>query len=223
MIVLTNTRTLLKSDWIDAADAVRYAVYTVLYAVWAAAVVHSYRQYRKDRVLESAETVAVEERPTRPNAAAVNAVANAPVVAAHRPGPRRRPRRLTVSGAAPAPDASASGTGSGGHPGTRYRKRRYRLPSSRVSSSGGRPGAGQPQRGLKRPRSSVRCHAQVSATDCPSGRLGSPSARARVVSTSHPVGRPPRRAARTAGAPRPPPRRPPGPPPAPVPIPRRRR
>ena len=50
VIVLTNTRTLLTSDWIDAADPVRYAVYGVLYAVWAAAVVHSYRQYRKDRV-----------------------------------------------------------------------------------------------------------------------------------------------------------------------------
>ena len=39
MIVLTNTRTLLTSDWIDAADAVRYAVYAVIYAIWAAAVV----------------------------------------------------------------------------------------------------------------------------------------------------------------------------------------
>ena len=29
MIVLTNTRTLLKSDWIDAADGTRYAVYAV--------------------------------------------------------------------------------------------------------------------------------------------------------------------------------------------------
>ncbi len=60
MIVLTNTRTLLRSDWIDAADPVRYAVYAVLYAVWAAAVVHSYRQYRKDRAFESAEAVAAE-------------------------------------------------------------------------------------------------------------------------------------------------------------------
>jgi uncharacterized protein len=60
MIVLTNTRTLLKSAWIDAPDATRYAIYAVLYAVWAAAVVHSYRQYRKDRVLESADTVAAE-------------------------------------------------------------------------------------------------------------------------------------------------------------------
>ena len=60
MIVLTNTRTLLRSDWIDAPDPVRYAVYALIYAVWAAAVVHSFRQYRKDRAFESAEAVAAE-------------------------------------------------------------------------------------------------------------------------------------------------------------------
>ena len=60
MIVLTNTRTLLSSDGIDASDPVRYAVYALLYAVWAAAFVHSFRQYRKDRALESAEAVAAE-------------------------------------------------------------------------------------------------------------------------------------------------------------------
>jgi len=59
VIVLTNTRTLLKSDWIDAPDPVRYTVYALLYAVWAAAVVHSYRQYRKDRTAESVEELAV--------------------------------------------------------------------------------------------------------------------------------------------------------------------
>ena len=37
VIVVTNVRTLLKSDWIDASDPVRYAVYAVLYLVWAAA------------------------------------------------------------------------------------------------------------------------------------------------------------------------------------------
>jgi uncharacterized membrane protein YfcA len=58
-IVLTNIRTLLNSDWIDAADPVRYTVYAVLYAVWAAAVVHSYRQYRKDRAVESVEAAGV--------------------------------------------------------------------------------------------------------------------------------------------------------------------
>jgi uncharacterized membrane protein YfcA len=58
MIVLTNTRTLLKSDWLDASDPVRYGVYAVIYLVWAAAVVHSFRQYRKDKALESAAAVA---------------------------------------------------------------------------------------------------------------------------------------------------------------------
>jgi uncharacterized protein len=57
-IVLTNTRTLLRSDWIDAPDATRYAVYAVIYAIWALAVVHSFRAYRKDRALESADAVA---------------------------------------------------------------------------------------------------------------------------------------------------------------------
>jgi uncharacterized membrane protein YfcA len=60
MIVLTNTRTLLRSDWIDAADPVRYAVYAVIYVIWAAAVVHSFREYRKDRALESADALAAE-------------------------------------------------------------------------------------------------------------------------------------------------------------------
>ncbi|MFD2090645.1 sulfite exporter TauE/SafE family protein [Blastococcus deserti] len=63
VIVLTNTRTLLKGDWIDAGDATRYAVYAVLYLIWAAAVAHSYRQYRKDRAQESADAIAaVAER-----------------------------------------------------------------------------------------------------------------------------------------------------------------
>ena len=60
MIVLTNTRTLLKSDWIDAGRRTRYAVYAVIYAIWAAAVVHSFREYRKDRALESADAIAAE-------------------------------------------------------------------------------------------------------------------------------------------------------------------
>ncbi|MBB3082860.1 sulfite exporter TauE/SafE family protein [Geodermatophilus sabuli] len=60
VIVLTNTRTLLKSDWIDASEPVRYAVYAVLYLIWAAAVVHSFREYRKDRALESADALAAD-------------------------------------------------------------------------------------------------------------------------------------------------------------------
>lgn len=61
LIVLTNTRTLLRSDWIDAGDATRWAVYALLYAVWAAAVVWSFREYRREGALETAEVaVAVE-------------------------------------------------------------------------------------------------------------------------------------------------------------------
>ena len=60
MIVLTNTRTLLRSDWIDASDPVRHAVYAVIAAIWVAAVVHSFREFRKDRALESADALAAE-------------------------------------------------------------------------------------------------------------------------------------------------------------------
>jgi len=49
LIILTNIRTLLKSDWIDASDAVRWPVYAVIYVVWAAALAYSIRQYRANR------------------------------------------------------------------------------------------------------------------------------------------------------------------------------
>ncbi|WP_347059704.1 sulfite exporter TauE/SafE family protein [Blastococcus sp. HT6-30] len=58
MIVLTNVRTLLRSDWVDAGDVTSGTVYTVLAAIWVLAVVHSYRQYRKDQAVESADAVA---------------------------------------------------------------------------------------------------------------------------------------------------------------------
>jgi uncharacterized protein len=63
VIVLTNTRTLLRSDWIDAADGVRYTVYAVIYAAWAAALAYSIVQYRANRdeerrIIAEAEAVA---------------------------------------------------------------------------------------------------------------------------------------------------------------------
>ena len=58
VIVLTNTRTLLKSDWIDAPDSTRIPIYIAIYLVWAAAVVWSYLQYRKDKAVESADAIA---------------------------------------------------------------------------------------------------------------------------------------------------------------------
>ncbi|MEU2350239.1 sulfite exporter TauE/SafE family protein [Modestobacter sp. NPDC049651] len=64
IIVLTNARTLLKSDWFDAGDATRYAVYAVVYLVWAAAVAWSFREYRKDRAQESADALAAQAQET---------------------------------------------------------------------------------------------------------------------------------------------------------------
>jgi uncharacterized protein len=70
MIVVTNARTLLRSDWLDASDPVRYAVYAVIYAVWALAVVHSFRRHRAE-----------QREAALPNVAA----GAAPAVAAGRP------------------------------------------------------------------------------------------------------------------------------------------
>lgn len=51
IIVITNTRTLLKSDWIDASEGTRWVVYALIYAVWAAAVAWSVRAHRAERDL----------------------------------------------------------------------------------------------------------------------------------------------------------------------------
>ncbi|MBE1491826.1 sulfite exporter TauE/SafE family protein [Plantactinospora soyae] len=52
IIILTNIRTLLRSDWIDAPDNVRYTVYAVIYVVWAAALAYSIRAYLANREQE---------------------------------------------------------------------------------------------------------------------------------------------------------------------------
>jgi uncharacterized membrane protein YfcA len=52
VIVLTNTRTLLRSDWIDASSGTRYIVYAFIFAIWAAAVAYSVRAHRAERHLE---------------------------------------------------------------------------------------------------------------------------------------------------------------------------
>jgi uncharacterized protein len=66
IIVLTNTRTLLRSDWIDASDSVRYASYTIIYVVWAAALIYSVRAYLANReeerhIIAEAEAAAATE------------------------------------------------------------------------------------------------------------------------------------------------------------------
>ncbi|MDG4788130.1 sulfite exporter TauE/SafE family protein [Micromonospora sp. WMMD1102] len=57
VIILTNTRSLLRSDWIDAPDGVRYSVYAVIYLVWALALAYSIRQYRAHRDRETVEAI----------------------------------------------------------------------------------------------------------------------------------------------------------------------
>lgn len=69
VIVLTNTRSLLRSDWIDAPDGVRYAFYAVICLVWAAAIAWSFKQYFADKADESVEAVSTageEQRPEEP-------------------------------------------------------------------------------------------------------------------------------------------------------------
>jgi uncharacterized protein len=70
VIILTNTRTLLRSDWIDAPDNVRYTVYAVIYVVWAAALAYSIREYRRNE----AEDRAIIEEAERRQAGLVPAV-----------------------------------------------------------------------------------------------------------------------------------------------------
>ncbi|MFJ8104895.1 sulfite exporter TauE/SafE family protein [Streptomyces sp. NPDC096132] len=53
VIVVTNIRTLLRSDWVAAPDSVSTLVYVVLYAAWAAAVAHSVRAHRRERAAEA--------------------------------------------------------------------------------------------------------------------------------------------------------------------------
>ena len=52
IIILTNTRTLLESDWVAAPDEVRYEFYAAIYALWAAALFYSIKQHQAHRERE---------------------------------------------------------------------------------------------------------------------------------------------------------------------------
>ncbi|WP_030483097.1 sulfite exporter TauE/SafE family protein [Nocardioides aequoreus] len=62
LIIVTNSRTLMKSDWIGASDGTRTVVYVVLFAVWFAAIAYSVAQYRKHRDEERAVLEAAHAR-----------------------------------------------------------------------------------------------------------------------------------------------------------------
>ncbi|TDE34174.1 sulfite exporter TauE/SafE family protein [Nonomuraea mesophila] len=60
IIVLTNVRTLLRSDWIGAPGGVQTVAYVVIVLIWVAAIVYSVREYRRDKASESVEAIEAE-------------------------------------------------------------------------------------------------------------------------------------------------------------------
>ncbi|WFE37391.1 sulfite exporter TauE/SafE family protein [Micromonospora sp. WMMD998] len=66
VIVLTNTRTLLLSDWISAPDAVRYACYLLAALLWVAAVSWSLRRHLADRQVAAPVTTGQGESAGEP-------------------------------------------------------------------------------------------------------------------------------------------------------------
>ena len=58
--MLTNVRTLLRSDWVDASSAVQWPIYILVTAAWVGAAAWSFAQYRRDRANESADAVAAQ-------------------------------------------------------------------------------------------------------------------------------------------------------------------
>lgn len=55
VIILTNARTLLGSDWIAAGPGLMNTVYVVIWIAWATAVAWSVRAYRRDKAAEAAK------------------------------------------------------------------------------------------------------------------------------------------------------------------------
>jgi uncharacterized protein len=62
VIILTNVRTLLRSDLVGASGNVQTASYIAIVVIWAAAIAYSLREHRRDRVNESAEALEALER-----------------------------------------------------------------------------------------------------------------------------------------------------------------
>ncbi|MFD9949292.1 sulfite exporter TauE/SafE family protein, partial [Nonomuraea sp. NPDC059022] len=70
VIILTNVRTLLRSDWIDAPGNVQAIAYVLIALLWVGAIVYSVREYRRDKANESVEAVDSElERQDEPTPA----------------------------------------------------------------------------------------------------------------------------------------------------------
>ncbi|TDD34047.1 sulfite exporter TauE/SafE family protein [Actinomadura sp. KC06] len=64
LIILTNARTLLTSDWVEAPGAVRYPLYAAVYVLWAAALAHSIREHRRQAATAAKTATEIEEAAT---------------------------------------------------------------------------------------------------------------------------------------------------------------
>jgi uncharacterized membrane protein YfcA len=73
VIILTNARTLLNSDWIAAGPVLMNTVYVIVWAAWAAAVAWSVRAYRRDKAAEAARLQDAETKAQEPEADSVSA------------------------------------------------------------------------------------------------------------------------------------------------------
>ncbi|MEO3751474.1 sulfite exporter TauE/SafE family protein [Streptomyces sp. B6B3] len=60
IIIITNARTLLRGDWIDASDTTCWIVYVLLYLLWGAALAYSIREHLRLTRAAQAEPVAEE-------------------------------------------------------------------------------------------------------------------------------------------------------------------
>jgi uncharacterized membrane protein YfcA len=66
IIVLTNTRSLLRSGWIEVPSLAQSLIYAAVVFVWVAAFAYSLKAYLTDRESESADAIAVDAQKTTP-------------------------------------------------------------------------------------------------------------------------------------------------------------
>ncbi|GAA1003970.1 UPF0721 transmembrane protein [Acrocarpospora pleiomorpha] len=70
VIVLTNVRTLLRGEWVDAPGGVQTVVYVIIAALWVAAVAYSAREYRREKAIEAADAELLGSAPEEETARA---------------------------------------------------------------------------------------------------------------------------------------------------------
>jgi hypothetical protein len=66
LIILTNTRTIVRSDWVAAASGVRGVVYAVVAVVWVAALAFSIRAHLSEREVERLTRAVAGDEPRDP-------------------------------------------------------------------------------------------------------------------------------------------------------------